>query len=36
MLMGKIENFYKQKKCWKVQEVKSGKDILEGKLMRHG
>ena len=34
--MTKIEKFYKQKKCWKVQEVKSGKDILDGKLMRHG
>jgi hypothetical protein len=37
--MGKIEKFYAQKKCWKLQESdkKGGwKDILDGRLMRHG
>ena len=37
--MGKIEKFYKQKVCWKLQEKDregNWKDILDGRLMRHG
>jgi len=37
--MDKIERFYAQKKCWKLQSKdKKGKwkDDLDGRLMRHG